>query len=111
MQEALLGEDGLSHSTADELRRTAQKGCKLCRVMLLQDSNPDPNKFLVDPLVLFAQVVRGQEGVETENPSTNGFSEDINAIHFDSEQDIFKLTMSVSASSGNARSKTPSLVS
>ncbi|CAG8973227.1 hypothetical protein HYALB_00006396 [Hymenoscyphus albidus] len=38
--QALLSEGGYTHSTLDRLKKAASQGCVLCRIFLLQDSNP-----------------------------------------------------------------------
>ncbi|KAG9231165.1 heterokaryon incompatibility protein-domain-containing protein [Amylocarpus encephaloides] len=82
----LVSEDGFMHLNIDGLRTTAEKGCPLCRIFLLQDPNPDWAR-LQTSITLFA---------ETKD-SVDGFCKDITSLYFWSEADQFKLTVSVSA--------------
>ncbi|CAG8950126.1 hypothetical protein HYFRA_00008361 [Hymenoscyphus fraxineus] len=52
--QALLSEGGYTHSTLDRLKKAASQGCVLCRIFLLQDSNPSSDRHAFD-LTLFAE--------------------------------------------------------
>ncbi len=93
---ALYSPSGLTLGYGDGLMASAEQGCGLCRMLLLQDPNPDPGR-LESGLVLFA----GDSRVEPPYWET-GFSshEDIDSLYFSTEPDQFDLTLSVSASAG-----------
>jgi hypothetical protein len=84
--EALLSEEGFPHGGWGP---SAEKGCPLCRMFLLQDPNPDMN--------------RNQSGAsifaETKGGDGNDAA-DIVSLYFWSLRDHFKLTLSVSAVAG-----------
>ena len=89
--QALFSEHGYSHMAMRQLERSAENGCGLCRLLLLQDPNPDWGRF-VQPLSLFA---------ERENGLKKQSDGEINTLYFSSEAEIFKLKLSVSADAGN----------
>lgn len=78
------------------VEKGAEQGCGLCRMMLLQDPNPDPGR-VIHGLSLFA----GASRVEAPYWET-GFSshEDVDSLYFSTEHDQFSLTLSVSARTG-----------
>jgi hypothetical protein len=80
--------EGYTHGSNWEI--SAERGCPLCRVFLLQDPNSDTSRNLN-----FNSL-----HVETKPDSQNGKS-DITSLYFTSESEQFKLTLSVSAAAGN----------
>jgi hypothetical protein len=92
--EALLSEDGYWHDGFGYLEESAESGCGLCRLLLLQDPNPNWQR-ITEPLKLFAGRVKSIE------KRCDG---DINSIYFSSVQDMFTLKLSVSAAAGKAHS-------
>jgi hypothetical protein len=93
---AMLSEEGFQHWLQSEIRESAENGCGLCRIFLLQDPNPDIHRLHAIPLSLFA-------GMTSTNSPTNRASDiqakDINSLSFSSEA-LFLLTLSVSALPG-----------
>lgn len=87
---ALFSEDGWAHGT--DLKWSSENGCGLCRMFLLQDPNPDRMTFRIG-LVLHAE--------SRENGEDS--AKDINSLYFSSENDIFRLTLAVSAAPGENR--------
>lgn len=85
--EALFSEDGYSHDGFGYLEKSAESGCGLCRLLLLQDPNPNWQR-VGEPLTLFA------ERKKNVDKSVVG---DINSLYFSSEQEMFTLKLSVSA--------------
>jgi hypothetical protein len=88
--QALFSEQGYSHHGFGYLEKSAGKGCRLCRLRLLQDPNPNWQRSF-EPLTLFAE---REEGRET--PSDGAIS----SLYFTSVQEMFTLRLSVSAAAG-----------
>ncbi|KUJ14052.1 HET-domain-containing protein [Mollisia scopiformis] len=89
---SLFSEYGYSHLSRNALESSAERGCGLCRMFLLQDPNPDERRLQMS-LSLFA------EG----SLSDDGCTVDINSLYFSSEPDMFKLKLSVAALDDNAK--------
>jgi hypothetical protein len=83
----LLSEDELQHSSAQYLEASAENGCPFCRMLWLQDPNPDVQRLTGEALTLFG--VTGEQG-----------EYDLKTVGFTSELDQFRLDISVSASEG-----------
>jgi hypothetical protein len=89
----LLSDEGHIHGSNWET--SAERGCPLCRVFLLQDPNSDINR----------NSTLSSLRVETRKDSQNGAA-DVTSLYFTSESGQFKLTLSVSAAAGNFSMKT-----
>lgn len=85
----LLSEDGYSHHNRQGLEMASSSGCGLCRMMLLQDPNPDERR-LMQSLSLFAET----------GASVDGSWRNIKSLYFSSFPDMFRLKMAVSTASG-----------
>lgn len=85
----LISEDGYSHGSPHGLRIDAERGCGFCRMILLQDPNPNPRR-LEGGFTVFA------EG----DLSKDGCRKDIKSLHFSSMPDFFRLTLAISAAPG-----------
>ncbi|KAF4618384.1 hypothetical protein G7Y89_g14920 [Cudoniella acicularis] len=93
----LLSETAFPYGGLSYIRPSAENGCTLCRIFLLQDPNPDPGRLPLSAM-LYAT------SSEREAQSGAGWT-DINSIYFSSEQDQYQLMMSVSAKSDNPAAK------
>ena len=67
--QALFSEQGYSHHGFGYLEKSAGKGCGLCRLLLLQDPNPNWQRRF-EPLTLFAE---REEGLEAHSDGSNIF--------------------------------------
>lgn len=90
----LFSEWGLQHGGRDYLRDSASRGCSLCRLFLLQDPNPDPNRLIGQSISLHADGLFGEEDQwETK-------LEFLRSLNFESEPDQYRLSISISAEAG-----------
>jgi hypothetical protein len=76
--------------------QSCEEGCALCRMMWLQDPNPDPNRLNFVGLYLHAETA----GEETSDGDGDKSVEDINLLHFSSEEGQYRLNLSISALPG-----------
>jgi len=90
----LLSENGYHHSDAKYLMRSCEQGCALCRMLWLQDPNPDANRLNFIGSHLHAETVRREKGDLSKRTS----SHDINLLYFSSEEGQYRLDLSVSTS-------------
>lgn len=92
----LFSEYGASHVSAEHLRESAENGCSMCRMLLLQDPNNDPARLQMN-LSLLAERPEGAASFQSGKAPSAG---DINLLYFTSEGGQFRLDMSVSALAG-----------
>jgi hypothetical protein len=80
---ALFSEQGYPHNGFSYLEKSAGNGCGLCRLLLLQDPNPNWQRIR-EPLTLFAEREKA-----LESPSDGAIS----SLYFTSEQGMFTLSL------------------
>jgi hypothetical protein len=93
----LFSEYGHKHLQVDRLAESAESGCGLCRMFLLQDPNDDFARLQHIPLYLFAARRKGREPEQDSKFLSAG---NINSFYFSSEPDQFRLDMSIFALHG-----------
>lgn len=76
--------------------QSCEEGCALCRMMWLQDPNPDPNRLNFVGLYLHTETAEEYEADGDENKS----ADDINLLYFSSEEGQYRLNLSISALPG-----------
>jgi hypothetical protein len=92
----LFSEYGASHVSAEYLRESAENGCSMCRMLLLQDPNTDPARLQMN----LSLIAERPEKLVTFEPGEFASIGDINLLYFTSEGGQFRLDMSVSACAG-----------
>lgn len=93
--EALTSEEGFTHGSHWYFGESTNRGCPLCRIFLLQDSNPEWERS-VSRMSIFAETSERKDNEE-------GCIPDINGIYFWSEPDQYRLSLSVAAESGELK--------
>lgn len=86
--DALTSEDGFESKSLQYFRESAERGCTLCRIFLLQDPNPADERG-ADWTNIFAEIEGGE-----------GDGLDIKGVYFWSMPDQYRVFLSVAAEEG-----------